>query len=156
MEGYSKDFDTVLLAYSVLKRLGSGDVDTFTQRLISQKTQYLAQVFGISPIYNFNLYVRGPYSPTLAQDLFKLKNDGIKTKEEAFIPQELEDRFIKAKSFIENKSPRQLELTSTLHWLEVEVNLPLRSALRKLKEIKSAAKEEIAETNGFVKKICRL
>lgn len=154
-EEYSKDFDAILLVYSVLKRLGSGGVGTFTQRLISQKVQYLAQVFGVSPQYRFNLYLRGPYSSFLANDLFKLKEEKIQVKKESFVPQELEEKFQEAKKFVESKTARQLELTTTLHWLKIEAHLSNNRALAKLKEIKSPNEEEVKETISFVEKLCR-
>ena len=154
-EGYSQDFDAVLLAYSVLKRLGSGGVEAFAQRLISQKVQYLAQVFGVSLKYRFNLYLRGPYSPFLANDLFKLKEEKLQVKEESFVPQELEERFQEAKKFVDGKTVRQLELITTLHWLKIEAHLSKNSALAKFKEIKSPSEEETRETISFVEKLCR-
>ena len=85
---FKKAYDAVLFAASILKRLDSGDLETFEQRLKSQKVYYLAQVFGVSPAYNFNLYLRGPYSPGLAYDLFKLKENGIEVKSEEFVAEE--------------------------------------------------------------------
>ncbi len=156
MAEYSKDLDAVLLTSSVLKRLGGGEVDTFEQRLISQKVQYLAQVFGISPIYGFNLYIRGPYSPSLAHDLFALKDDKIQAKPEPFTPQALEEKFVKVKKFIKKQDTRQLELTATLHWLKTTANFPDNEATAKLKDIKDANEEEVAKTLQLVNELCQL
>ncbi len=155
MPEYSKDIDAVLLACSVLKRLGSGEVDTFEQRLRSQKIQYLAQVFGISPTYGFNLYIWGPYSPSLAKDLFALQDNKVQVRQEPFTPQELEDRFTKAEGFIKKQNTRQLELTTTLHWLKIAARLPGEDAIIKLKEIKKANDEEIVKTKKLVDELCQ-
>ena len=56
-----------------LKELGvDGDVSGFDARLILQKTIYLIEEAGIRLSYPFNWYLRGPYSPALARDLFDL------------------------------------------------------------------------------------
>ncbi|MBI4262100.1 hypothetical protein HY624_01080 [Candidatus Uhrbacteria bacterium] len=156
MEEYRKDFDSVLLMYSVLKRLGSGEVDTFPQRLRSQKTQYLAQTFGISPVYDFNLYFRGPYSPSLAHDLFKLRTEKTKPTLEKFTPDELEGRFKKAASFLKEKSIRELELITTLHWLQTVAKLSEESASKKLRTIKESSQEETEKAESYVKELCQL
>lgn len=157
MGEYTRDFDAVLLAYSVLKRLGAGKIDTFEQRLKSQKIQYIAQVFQISPRYRFNLYIRGPYSSQLADDLYKLNRENVHVKEERFTPQELEQKFEKARSFIiQAKSVRQLELISTLHWLRTVAGLLNKNASLKLKEIKSANEDEVNDTNLLVDELCQL
>lgn len=152
-EKYKKDYDAVLLMYSTLKRLNGGCVNTFEQRLRSQKMQYLAQVFAISPAYKFNLYLRGPYSPDLAHDLFELQNAKINIKKEEFTPKELEERFIKARNFIEDKTTRQLELISTSHWLSTIAKLTKEKIVQKLKKWKEASDSEIIETFNFIEKL---
>ena len=133
--------DAALLAFAVLTRLGGGSIDTFEKRLRSQKIQYLAQVFGISPPYRFNFYVRGPYSPDLANDLYSIYRGGL-TVEKRFVPQELEERFKAFKKFIEEQSTRQLELLATLHWLIKVAKLPTQEAQKRLARIKGADTEE--------------
>ncbi|OGY54511.1 MAG: hypothetical protein A2756_04245 [Candidatus Ryanbacteria bacterium RIFCSPHIGHO2_01_FULL_48_27] len=156
MEDYRKDIDSVLLMYSVLRRLGSGEVGTFSQRLRSQKTQYLAQTFGISPAYDFNLYFRGPYSPSLAHDLFKLRTEKVEPKVENFTPEELENRFEKAASFLKEKSIRELELITTLHWLQTVAKLPKDAASKKLRVIKESNQEETTKAEAYVEELCQL
>jgi|SRR3989344_834257 len=156
MEDYRKDIDSVLLMYSVLNRLGGGEVETFSQRLRSQKTQYIAQTFGISPAYDFNLYVRGPYSPSLAHDLFKLRTEKVEPATENFTPEELENRFEKAVNFLKVKSIRELELTTTLHWLQTVAGLPKDAASKKLRMIKDSDQEETAKAEAYVEELCQL
>ncbi len=49
--------------------------DDFISRLRLQKYVYLAKFFDIDLGYKYNLYLRGPYSPTLAEDYYKLSEE---------------------------------------------------------------------------------
>lgn len=137
--------DVALLTYSVLKRLNCGGVDTFEQRLKSQKVQYFAQLFGVSPHYQFGLYVRGPYSSDLAHDLFTIKNKGVKAENGKFVPEELENRFTKLRTFIGGmaRTNRQLEVVATFHWLRKIAGLSEEQAKERLKELKEVTGDEI-------------
>lgn len=44
--------------------------DTFDERLVCQKKIYLLQSLGTDLGYNYNWYVRGPYSPTLTNYIY--------------------------------------------------------------------------------------
>jgi len=49
------------------------DVDRFEHRLMLQKYVYIAgRVFRLPLNYSYNMYLRGPYSPDLAEDYYKL------------------------------------------------------------------------------------
>jgi uncharacterized protein YwgA len=48
-------------------------IDTFEDRLRLQKIIYIAKHFGIDLGYSFNEYLRGPYSPELADDYYELE-----------------------------------------------------------------------------------
>lgn len=148
---FTQSYDTTLLTFSILKRLGSGSVETFSQRLRSQKIQYFAQFFGISPAYIFNLYLWGPYSPELANDLFTIKNHNINTKVERFLSEELEKRFENLKKFIEGKNDRQLELFATAHWLIKKAGFSEEKAKEKLSKIKDATPKEIEYSFNYIK-----
>lgn len=52
--------------------LGRPNMEEFSIRLQLQKIIYLLQASGLSLGYGFNWYVRGPYSPDLAQALFEI------------------------------------------------------------------------------------
>lgn len=140
---FTKSIDATLLSYSILKRLRSGGVDTFEQRLRSQKYHYFAQLFKVVFCYPYNLYLRGPYSPNLAHDLYEIRQHNIKVDVEKFIPDELEQRFIKLKEFIREKNLRQLEIIATLHWLLKTAKLPAKQARNKLIELKGVNKSEL-------------
>ena len=151
--GYRQPFDAALLAFSILKRLGVGEVDTFAHRLVSQKVQYLAQVFGVTPNYPFNLYVRGPYSPDLAHDLYRIQSQGLKPDTSAFIPEELEEKFSKLKVFIADKSPRQLELVASMHWLLNVSKFSTDEAKKMLAEWKGADETEYSYVTDELAKL---
>jgi len=142
MTEITKDkIDLLSYNYSILKRLGCGDVDTFEQRLRSQKIQYFAQLFGVTYRYKYNLYLHGPYSTELAHDLYYIKSAGITPDVGKLMPEKLEQRFLDLKKFIK-KSTKELELAATLHWLLKIVNLSEKDAKIKLNELKNNDKNQ--------------
>ncbi|MFA5714566.1 MAG: hypothetical protein WC998_02350 [Candidatus Paceibacterota bacterium] len=150
---FKKSYDAVLFAASILKRLDGGNLLTFEQRLKSQKIYYFAQVFGIAPTYNFNLYLRGPYSPDLTYDLFKLKAKKIDVKSDEFVAEELERKFKSLKEFIKGKTIRQLEIIATWHWLIKRAQFSFVEAKKKIIEMKDAKEDEIIFASNCVKKL---
>ncbi|HEX4212150.1 MAG TPA: hypothetical protein VIA06_02335 [Candidatus Dormibacteraeota bacterium] len=50
-------------------------VDTFQDRLALQKATYLAQAAGLQLGYRYSWYLKGPYSPDLTRDYFRLVED---------------------------------------------------------------------------------
>ena len=149
---YRINIDSALLAFSVLCKLGAGKVDTFANRLKSQKIQYLAQVFGVSPAYNFSLYIHGPYSPGLAHDLFAFNGTKQSPDMSDFVPDVLKKRFKALSEFVKGKGNRHLELVTTLHFLK-KLFYSDEAASRKLVEIKNASLEEIKMSFAELKKI---
>jgi len=150
---FTKEYDATILAFSILKRLGCGGVGSFDERLKSQKVQYLAQLFGVSPAYTFSLYIRGPYSSALANDLFKIRDAKISASEEKFVPEELEERFMALKKFIEKKTLRELELITTLHLLLKSGKYTEGGSIKELQELKSASPYEAKTALEAVKHI---
>ena len=53
-------------------------IDSFNSRLMIQKSVYLLKAMGYPPVksYNFSSYLRGPYSPDLAEDYFAVCQEG--------------------------------------------------------------------------------
>ena len=150
---FTKPYDTALFAYTVLKRLGCGKVDTFEQRLQSQKVQYFAQLFKVSPSYVFGLYLRGPYSSELAHDLYAIRDGNIDIDISKFIPEELEERFIKLKKFIGDVGTRELEIASTLHWLLRVGNFSEGKAQDKVRDWKVADEKEIRKATKLISQL---
>ena len=153
---FTKSYDEVLFVYSVLKRLGCGNMNTFEKRLKSQKMQYLAQLFGIVPVYSYNLYIYGPYSPNLASDLFLITEKDIKPNIGKFLPEELEIRFNELNKFIKDLDNRKLELVATIHWLSFKAKLSMSKAINKLKKLKNPSEKELITTKLYLKKLCQL
>lgn len=140
---YKNSYDRALFVYYILRRLGAGRVDLFRDRLRSQKAQYFAQLFRVSPDYHFNLYIYGPYSPVLADDLFQIKKNGLRIKLGKFVPLELERRFQRLKKFINGKTNRQLEIIATLHWLLSIAHFSKQEAQKRIVNLKSATSDEV-------------
>lgn len=150
---FTKPVDAVLMTVLVLKRLNAFSLTNLADRIRCQKLQYLAQVFKVSPAYNFNLYLRGPYSPDLTKDLFEAKEHIKLLQNIQFASQEMEERFLKLKKFVDSKELRQLELIATYHWLINEAKLSEDSAVKKMKEIKTSADEEVRFVQNSIKEV---
>jgi len=146
-----KDLDAVFLAKTVLKRLGAGRLDSFLNRLLTQKIQYFAQVFRVSTPYTFNLYLRGPYSPDLSHDLFQIQS--LPVDEVPFVAPEVEARFNALQTFILGKKERQLELLATFHWFMTVAKYTESEADTKLIEWKKASTEELSFVHQEIKKV---
>lgn len=53
------------------------DNDGFNTRFRIQKCVFVAQHLGLDRTYRYNLYLHGPYSPSLSQDYYKAANGEI-------------------------------------------------------------------------------
>ena len=137
IDGLSKAYDEVVLALGIIKRLKYLKIDSLNNRIQLQKGQYFAQIFGVSPPYEYNLYIRGPYSPHLCNDIYKLMEAKINPSETHFSSSEMESRFAALQDFLHNKTTRQLEVISTYHWLVKEVKMERKKALNKLRYLQN-------------------
>ncbi len=131
-----------LYTVSVLKKLGVGNRSNFDDRLISQKVQYISQLFGLTPYYSFNLYLRGPYCPDLTRILYDIEPKNI-IMGLKFSSPDMGERFKKVKGFIKNKDSRKLELITTFHLLRFLLGMRETSAVTRLKELKNANDKEV-------------
>jgi len=143
-----KKEDDLLYVYSILRRLGSGEVNTFEQRLKSQKTQYFAQIFGLSLKYEYNLYLNGPYSPALAHDLFYIKENNIKSVEFTFAVVRLAEKYKALSQYLKDMTGRQMEIVSTFHWLRKVAGLNNIDSEDRLIKLKKANSEEVIYANN--------
>ena len=91
------------------------DISSKNARIKLQKYIYLARKFGFDLNYSFNLYVHGPYSPSLASDYYSLEDI-------SFEPHDINESFF---DLVRNKSTRWLELASTI--MLVKENYPKRN-----------------------------
>lgn len=149
---FTKPVDEVLLVVSTLKRLGAGKLTTLLERIECQKKQYLAQLFQISTSYYFDIYLHGPYSPSLAHDLFAIEKGDYKFDTERFASDELEERFSRLKQFVEKKSIRMLEIISTVHWF-TKAGLSRKDIDKKLADMKQAPSEELEEAYKAIEEL---
>jgi uncharacterized protein YwgA len=97
--------DTKLLDFNIL---GEND-ENFNNRLKIQRFVYLARYFGMDMKYDYNMYLRGPYSQQLAWDYYSLAENREKYENAKNLP--IPDRFLKV---IGDKDIEWLEIASTL------------------------------------------
>lgn len=142
----TKPLDSVIFAKGVLCRLDSGKLHTFTERIITQKTYYFAQLFKVAPPYEYNLYLKGPYSPALASDLFAIEKMKLPFSPLAFVSSEMEQRFAALAEFLRHKLPRELELIATFHWLHSVVGLSEADVHKRMIHIKKVTDLEFKKT----------
>jgi len=66
-----------ILLKLVLDKIGFADINitNFNARKILQKKIYLLQLTGIDLGYRYNWYLKGPYCPALAGDVFSLREE---------------------------------------------------------------------------------
>jgi uncharacterized protein YwgA len=89
------------------------DLGKFNHRIIAQKTVFLLQLKGLDMGYDFGMYLRGPYSPSLTQDLFddptmQGPKEGLSDEESGMV-RELVEKF--------GNSPVELEIAATYAYL---------------------------------------
>jgi len=91
------------------------DVDRFEHRLMLQKYVYIAgRVFRLPLSYSYNMYLRGPYSASLAEDYYKLSEPIGITSVEAY---KKELTGFDSKTFldlIKSKDAEWLEIAATI------------------------------------------
>jgi len=88
------------------------NIDLFESRLKLQKHVYLAQeMFGMKFDYPFNLYLRGPYSPVLAGDYYKLPEFEGELGKVRYD----KNKFERFEEFVKGKNAKELEVIATTH-----------------------------------------
>ena len=110
----------------------------FNDRLLMQKGCYILNRWGYGPEYRYSLYIRGPYSPDLADDYYELNRIGEFTDVPAERIEEL--------STIMSKGIGYTEAYTTV--LIVKQNNPDRTneeLLKKALDVKPHLKKEVME-----------
>lgn len=99
------------------------NIDFFMDRLIMQKTVYLAQAAGVNLGYFYQWYLHGPYSPSLTRDEYAIAAD-IAAGLDDSRGWKLDDKSSKRLETIQgifrvdrNKLARKLELLASVHFL---------------------------------------
>jgi len=129
MENWKK-----LIAF--FKELGfEFDISRFDDRLVAQKIVCLLDLKGIDLGYTCSIYVRGPYSPDLTQDLFEFKNEfgNLKTDVRLSAP---EKEIAGELRRIFGLKPIPLEVGATYGYYALRQNCDPLEALRQVKRLK--------------------
>ena len=140
-KNYSEDIS--LFICCILKRLDAFKFDNFEERMKNQKYYYLAQIFQVAPKFNYNLYIKGPYSSDLSDTIFEFYRKEEKIPTDAFVIDDLEFNFKLLKLYIKEKSVRDLELVTTLYWLIKDAKMNYTDALSELKRVKVPSELEL-------------
>ncbi len=111
--------DRPRLLAGLLRRVGDYNLQTFGDRLILQKTVYLLQAFGIYLGYQFNWYLRGPYSPQLTKDAFSVEARWSRFEPVKFTNEVAEGRLMEFLAFVagHKRDEAWLETTASAHFL---------------------------------------
>lgn len=147
-----KSVEEAVFTIAILKKIGKANISTLTDRIFCQKIIYFANRLGVSPAYDFSLYVRGPYSSDLTNDLYLLKPYFDKVLPAEIVSGDLKSRFDKFEIELSKKSSRLLELAATIDFCHL-IFKSKEKALSKTKELKSASEEELAISKDFLKNI---
>ena len=94
------------------------DMELFGDRINLQKLTYILKDAGLSFDYHFNWYVRGPYSPSLSDDAFKIHR-GNEWRDIEFSPEEKEIINTIKESFSEDvRNSDKLELYASILFIK--------------------------------------
>jgi len=118
------------------KELGFAfDIARFDDRLIAQKIVCLLELKGIDLGYTCSIYVRGPYSPFLTQDLFEFKNEFENLKTDSWLSS-AEKETAAELGRIFGLKPVPLEVGATYGYYALRQNCDPLEALRHVKRLK--------------------
>jgi hypothetical protein len=148
----------------ILDLLGFENIDMsdFDNRLKYQKLIFLVQNSGLSLGYGYNWYVRGPYSPSLAQDLFTLDNKSQIFKNGRCLTLQNEQMIVKRIESIKGllggniENPVFLEVLASLVYLKKS---SARSDCASLRERLLALKPRLNQTSdieGMLNEACKM
>ena len=136
---------------SMKDELGFEDSEDFKNKVESdldfrikvQKFVFLAKYFGWNNSYSYNLYVHGPYSPSLSDDYYS--NDLFK-----YTPLEISGfNLASFKEFINGKSINYLESATTILYKNYNKTKTSDEAIRKLAKIKPHISSKTVEETYF-------
>lgn len=111
-------------------------IDEFQDRLVAQKVNCLLNLSGIKTGYDCNLYIRGPYSPDLADALFKNK-ESVENLQTNTSLTDIEKQKVRELRSIFDTNASHLEIGSTYAFLTIKEKMPPLEAMIKVKAMKS-------------------
>lgn len=114
----------------------SPSIDDFQDRLRLQKINCLLNIGGINTGFSCNLYVRGPYSPALANEFFEQKERFAHPQTSMTLNANEKD-FISELKTIFGFNASYLEIGATYAYLTQSERMSSTEAMMKLKSIKS-------------------
>ncbi len=141
-------------------------VDSFEDRLILQKAMYLAKAAGVDLGYHYRWYLRGPYSPPVADDGFATAADlaaGDDFANQWVLDETSKDRLASVADLLRSGADvsdrtglaRRLELLASVHFLidqkQVRGREPRTIGGRLRKFGKSFTDEDVARALGELK-----
>jgi hypothetical protein len=107
-----------------LEELGEDrSIEGIENRLRLQKAVYLGQLFGVDLGYRYSWYVRGPYSPPLTQDYYKLAESTAGERSGKVLRPDLAAKLQRARLLlsvpagVDLGKPHWYELLASLHYL---------------------------------------
>ncbi len=121
-----------------LKEIGfKPKIDEFQDRLIIQKVVYLLQRKGIDSKFEYNLHVRGPYSPDLTKEVYghKITVERLETNSRL---SNVESNAVKEfKELFSELKPSILEVAATYSYFAFEQKQDPITALQNVKRMKA-------------------
>lgn len=111
------------------------DIRLFEDRVLAQKIACLLQLKGIDLGYDFGLYVRGPYSPALTQDLYRHTEEFTSFKPAAKVSKSEKATLASLKDLF-GLSPTLLEIGATYGFFNIVAGLDPIGSQRMLKRVK--------------------
>lgn len=133
------------------------NIKEFENRLKLQKLVYIAKFFEIDLGYSFSDYLRGPYSPELADDYFKLSEKWYAYRKSVNKIDSL--NFRKFIEFVRNKSTEELEGIATgLMFLRLfkMLSIDLKDLRHRLAELIRSRKPFLADKADEIARIIEL
>lgn len=113
------------------------DLDKFEHKLIIQKTICLLKILNIDAGYEFSLYVKGPYSPSLTHDLYFNKKQ-VTSLQTSYKVSEKEKETLKSiLEFSNGLETTLLEIMATYLFLKFILKKDEKQAITELKKLKS-------------------
>jgi len=112
------------------------DNERYEHRIIAQKTVFLLKMKGIPLEYGFNLYVRGPYSPLLA-DHYYAHSDDMKHFNTTETLEATEKESVRQLLDLFGNKASLLEIGATYSYLITTCHLSAIDAFRTVKSMKS-------------------
>ena len=128
----------------VLVRLGLAEkLDGFPARFRVHMAVYLLQALGFPTRYDFDMYVRGPYSPGLADDYMALAREGL-VEEYARYADVDEGRWGPIVDVLAGEDVLVLEAAATLHMF-LAAGWPVEEAVDRIVEMKPYMSRRLVE-----------